>query len=139
MDHLYNNPDMSDLIISATDQTWSWGQTQQDFIVKYFCQIFFKDLSSSRDTSVFSAPLVQSSIKCSSPKRMVQKFHNVSVSQNLDLEEKTVNWRLLTFLQQLWRVSWSIVTKTSSTKMILRMATLGTYCGDSGRLRSSCR
>ena len=33
MDHLYNNPDMSDLTISATDQAWSWGNTSQEFIV----------------------------------------------------------------------------------------------------------
>ena len=33
MDHLYNNPDMSDLTISATDQDWSWGNTSQEFIV----------------------------------------------------------------------------------------------------------
>ena len=35
MDHLFNNPDMSDLTIAATDQTWSWGQTSQEFIVRY--------------------------------------------------------------------------------------------------------
>ena len=33
MDHLYNNPDMSDLTIAATDQDWSWGNTSQEFIV----------------------------------------------------------------------------------------------------------
>jgi len=32
MDHLYNNPDMSDLTITAVDQSWSWGQTSQEFI-----------------------------------------------------------------------------------------------------------
>ena len=33
MDHLYNNPDMSDLTISAEDRAWCWGQTSQEFIV----------------------------------------------------------------------------------------------------------
>jgi len=32
MDHLYNNPDMSDLQIMAVDELWSWGQTVKDFI-----------------------------------------------------------------------------------------------------------
>lgn len=32
MDHLYNNPDMSDLHIIAVDELWSWGQTVKDFI-----------------------------------------------------------------------------------------------------------
>jgi len=32
MDHLYNNPDMSDLTISAEDRAWCWGQTSQEFI-----------------------------------------------------------------------------------------------------------
>jgi len=32
MDHLYNNPDMSDLHITAVDEQWSWGQTVKDFI-----------------------------------------------------------------------------------------------------------
>jgi len=32
MDHLYNNPDMSDLQIMAVDEVWSWGQTKKDFI-----------------------------------------------------------------------------------------------------------
>jgi len=32
MDHLYNNPDMSDLHIMAVDEQWSWGQTVKDFI-----------------------------------------------------------------------------------------------------------
>ena len=34
MDHLYGNPDMSDLTITASDQNWGWGQTQQEFIVR---------------------------------------------------------------------------------------------------------
>ena len=34
MDHLYNNPDMSDLQIMAVDELWSWGQTVKDFIVR---------------------------------------------------------------------------------------------------------
>ena len=34
MDHLFNNPDMSDLTIAATDPSWSWGQTNQEFIVR---------------------------------------------------------------------------------------------------------
>ena len=34
MDHLFNNPDMSDLTIAATDPSWSWGQTSQEFIVR---------------------------------------------------------------------------------------------------------
>ena len=34
MDHLYNNPDMSDLNITATDAAWGWGQTSQEFIVR---------------------------------------------------------------------------------------------------------
>ena len=33
MDHLYSNPDMSDLTITASDNNWGWGQTQQEFIV----------------------------------------------------------------------------------------------------------
>ena len=36
MDHLYNNPDMSDLTITAVDQSWSWGQTSQEFIVNIY-------------------------------------------------------------------------------------------------------
>lgn len=32
MDHLFNNPDMSDLNIVAVDELWSWGQTVKDFI-----------------------------------------------------------------------------------------------------------
>ena len=35
MDHLYDNPDMSDLTIYATDNSWSWGQTSKEFIVRY--------------------------------------------------------------------------------------------------------
>lgn len=34
MDHLYSNPDMSDLTITATDHNWGWGQTTQEFIVR---------------------------------------------------------------------------------------------------------
>ena len=35
MDHLYNNPDMSDLTITASDHNWGWGQTSQEFIVRF--------------------------------------------------------------------------------------------------------
>ena len=40
MDHLYSNPDMSDLTITATDHNWGWGQTSQEFIVRLDCKIF---------------------------------------------------------------------------------------------------
>ena len=35
MDHLYSNPDMSDLTIIASDHNWGWGQTSQEFIVRF--------------------------------------------------------------------------------------------------------
>jgi len=31
MDFLYNNMDMSDLIILAADEQWWWGQTVKEF------------------------------------------------------------------------------------------------------------
>ena len=46
MDHLYNNPDMSDLTITAVDQTWSWGQTSQEFIVNIYLVVKLLALTS---------------------------------------------------------------------------------------------
>ena len=35
MDHLFNNPDMADLSISAADPGWTWGQTTKEFTVRF--------------------------------------------------------------------------------------------------------
>ena len=149
MDHLFDNPDMSDLSITATDTTWSWGQTSKEFIVSKCNQVQEENISFQGHklvlcsaSPVFHQLFFPQENGLEIPSCLVLTKYVQYTTNNTDLNsiffnqdlptESQASWRSRMFHLWLWRVCWSTAIKTGLTAEGLRTDTPGTCSGDSG-------